>query len=227
MLGRAQTVKVNKETTTIVAGEGSKLEINNRIGQIRRQIEETTSDFDREKLMERLAKLSGGVAVVKVGAATEVEMKERKLRIEDALNATKAAVQEGIVAGGGTAFVSIIPAVDKLVDSLDGEEKLGAKIIRRALEEPLRQIAINAGLEGSVIIQNVINSDFEVGFDALNEEYVDMIEAGIVDPTKVSRSALQNASSIAGVFLTTEAAVADLPGNDDVPGLPGGMPGMM
>lgn len=227
MLGRAQTVKVNKETTTIVAGEGSKLEINNRIGQIRRQIEETTSDFDREKLMERLAKLSGGVAVVKVGAATEVEMKERKLRIEDALNATKAAVQEGIVAGGGTAFVSIIPAVDKLVDSLDGEEKLGAKIIRRALEEPLRQIAINAGLEGSVIIQNVINSDFEVGFDALNEEYVDMIEAGIVDPTKVSRSALQNAASIAGVFLTTEAAVADLPGNDDVPGLPGGMPGMM
>lgn len=227
MLGRAQTVKVNKETTTIVAGEGSKLEINNRIGQIRRQIEETTSDFDREKLMERLAKLSGGVAVVKVGAATEVEMKERKLRIEDALNATKAAVQEGIVAGGGTAFVSIIPALDKLVDSLDGEEKLGAKIIRRALEEPLRQIAINAGLEGSVIIQNVINSDFEVGFDALNEEYVDMIEAGIVDPTKVSRSALQNAASIAGVFLTTEAAVADLPGNDDVPGLPGGMPGMM
>lgn len=227
MLGRAQTVKVNKETTTIVAGEGSKLEINNRIGQIRRQIEETTSDFDREKLMERLAKLSGGVAVVKVGATTEVEMKERKLRIEDALNATKAAVQEGIVAGGGTAFVSIIPAVDKLVDSLDGEEKLGAKIIRRALEEPLRQIAINAGLEGSVIIQNVINSDFEVGFDALNEEYVDMIEAGIVDPTKVSRSALQNAASIAGVFLTTEAAVADLPGNDDMPGLPGGMPGMM
>ena len=177
--------------------------------------------------MERLAKLSGGVAVVKVGAATEVEMKERKLRIEDALNATKAAVQEGIVAGGGTAFVSIIPALDKLVDSLDGEEKLGAKIIRRALEEPLRQIAINAGLEGSVIIQNVINSDFEVGFDALNEEYVDMIEAGIVDPTKVSRSALQNAASIAGVFLTTEAAVADLPGNDDMPGLPGGMPGMM
>ena len=227
MLGRAQTVKVNKETTTIVAGEGSKLEINNRIGQIRRQIEETTSDFDREKLMERLAKLSGGVAVVKVGAATEVEMKERKLRIEDALNATKAAVQEGIVAGGGTAFVSIIPALDKLVDSLDGEEKLGAKIIRRALEEPLRQIAINAGLEGSVIIQNVINSEFEVGFDALNEEYVDMIEAGIVDPTKVSRSALQNAASIAGVFLTTEAAVADLPGNDDMPGLPGGMPGMM
>lgn len=226
MLGRAQTVKVNKETTTIVGGFGNKLDIKNRISQIRRQIEDTTSDFDREKLSERLAKLSGGVAVVKVGAATEVEMKERKLRIEDALNATKAAVQEGIVSGGGTAFVSIIPAVDDLVNSLDGEEKLGAKIIRRALEEPLRQIAHNAGLEGSVIIQNVINSEANVGFDALNEKYVDMIEAGIVDPTKVSRSALQNAASIASVFLTTEAAIADLPGNDDMP-MPGGMPGMM
>ncbi|MDY5965162.1 MAG: TCP-1/cpn60 chaperonin family protein, partial [Peptostreptococcus porci] len=209
-----------------VGGFGNKLDIKNRISQIRRQIEDTTSDFDREKLSERLAKLSGGVAVVKVGAATEVEMKERKLRIEDALNATKAAVQEGIVSGGGTAFVSIIPAVDDLVDSLDGEEKLGAKIIRRALEEPLRQIAHNAGLEGSVIIQNVINSEANVGFDALNEKYVDMIEAGIVDPTKVSRSALQNAASIASVFLTTEAAIADLPGNDDMP-MPGGMPGMM
>ena len=191
------------------------------------QIADTTSDFDREKLAERLAKLSGGVAVVKVGAATEVEMKERKLRIEDALNATKAAVQEGIVAGGGTAFVSAIPAVEALVASLDGEEKLGAQIIRRALEEPLRQIAINAGLEGSVIIQNVINSESQIGFDALNEDYVNMIEAGIVDPTKVSRSALQNASSIASVFLTTEAAIADLPGNDDLGGMPGGMPGMM
>ena len=226
MLGRAQTVKVNKETTTIVGGFGNKLDIKNRISQIRRQIEDTTSDFDREKLSERLAKLFGGVAVVKVGAATEVEMKERKLRIEDALNATKAAVQEGIVSGGGTAFVSIILAVDDLVNSLDGEEKLGAKIIRRALEEPLRQIAHNAGLEGSVIIQNVINSEANVGFDALNEKYVDMIEAGIVDPTKVSRSALQNAASIASVFLTTEAAIADLPGNDDMP-MPGGMPGMM
>ena len=191
------------------------------------QIADTTSDFNREKLSERLAKLSGGVAVVKVGAATEVEMKERKLRIEDALNATKAAVQEGIVAGGGTAFVSAIPAVEALVASLDGEEKLGAQIIRRALEEPLRQIAVNAGLEGSVIIQNVINSDSQIGFDALNEDYVNMIEAGIVDPTKVSRSALQNASSIASVFLTTEAAIADLPGNDDLGGMPGGMPGMM
>lgn len=227
MLGRAQTVKVNKETTTIVGGVGSKADIAHRINQIKMQIADTTSDFDREKLAERLAKLSGGVAVVKVGAATEVEMKERKLRIEDALNATKAAVQEGIVAGGGTAFVSAIPAVEDLVASLDGEEKLGAQIIRRALEEPLRQIAVNAGLEGSVIIQNVINSDSQVGFDALNEDYANMIEAGIVDPTKVSRSALQNASSIASVFLTTEAAIADLPGNDDLGGMPGGMPGMM
>ena len=227
MLGRAQTVKVNKETTTIVGGVGSKADIAHRINQIKMQIADTTSDFDREKLAERLAKLSGGVAVVKVGAATEVEMKERKLRIEDALNATKAAVQEGIVAGGGTAFVSAIPAVEDLVASLDGEEKLGAQIIRRALEEPLRQIAVNAGLEGSVIIQNVINSDSQIGFDALNEDYVNMIESGIVDPTKVSRSALQNASSIASVFLTTEAAIADLPGNDDLPGMPGGMPGMM
>lgn len=227
MLGRAQTVKVNKETTTIVGGVGSKADIAHRINQIKMQIADTTSDFDREKLAERLAKLSGGVAVVKVGAATEVEMKERKLRIEDALNATKAAVQEGIVAGGGTAFVSAIPAVEDLVASLDGEEKLGAQIIRRALEEPLRQIAINAGLEGSVIIQNVINSESQIGFDALNEDYVNMIEAGIVDPTKVSRSALQNASSIASVFLTTEAAIADLPGNDDLGGMPGGMPGMM
>ena len=227
MLGRAQTVKVNKETTTIVGGVGSKADIAHRINQIKMQIADTTSDFDREKLAERLAKLSGGVAVVKVGAATEVEMKERKLRIEDALNATKAAVQEGIVAGGGTAFVSAIPAVEDLVASLDGEEKLGAQIIRRALEEPLRQIAVNAGLEGSVIIQNVINSESQIGFDALNEAYVNMIEAGIVDPTKVSRSALQNASSIASVFLTTEAAIADLPGNDDLGGMPGGMPGMM
>lgn len=227
MLGRAQTVKVNKETTTIVGGAGSKADIAHRINQIKMQIADTTSDFDREKLAERLAKLSGGVAVVKVGAATEVEMKERKLRIEDALNATKAAVQEGIVAGGGTAFVSAIPAVEALVASLDEEEKLGAQIIRRALEEPLRQIAINAGLEGSVIIQNVINSESQIGFDALNEDYVNMIEAGIVDPTKVSRSALQNASSIASVFLTTEAAIADLPGNDDLGGMPGGMPGMM
>lgn len=227
MLGRAQTVKVNKESTTIVGGAGEKQEIENRVNQIKRQIEETTSDFDKEKLAERLAKLSGGVAVVKVGAATEVEMKERKLRIEDALNATKAAVQEGIVAGGGTAFVNIVPAVDEVIESLEGEEQLGAKIIRKALEEPLRQIAKNAGLEGSVIIQNVMNSDTQTGFDAANEKYVNMIEAGIVDPTKVSRSALQNAASIASVFLTTEAAVADIASDDDMPGMPAGMPGMM
>ena len=177
--------------------------------------------------MERLAKLSGGVAVVKVGAATEVEMKEKKLRIEDALNATRAAVEEGIVAGGGTALVSTIPALDTLVASLEGEEQLGAKIIRKALEEPLKQIAINAGLEGAVIIQNVVNAEPEIGFDALNEKYVNMIEAGIVDPTKVTRSALQNAASIAGVFLTTEAAVADLPSDEPMPGMSGGMPGMM
>lgn len=227
MLGRAQTVKVNKESTTIVGGAGEKQEIENRVNQIKRQIEETTSDFDKEKLAERLAKLSGGVAVVKVGAATEIEMKERKLRIEDALNATKAAVQEGIVAGGGTAFVNIVPAVDEVIESLEGEEQLGAKIIRKALEEPLRQIAKNAGLEGSVIIQNVMNSDTQTGFDAANEKYVNMIEAGIVDPTKVSRSALQNAASIASVFLTTEAAVADIASDDDMPGMPAGMPGMM
>lgn len=226
MLGRASTVKVNKETTTIVGGAGEKFKIENRIAQLKNMIEDSSSDFDREKLSERLAKLSGGVAVVKVGAATEVEMKERKLRIEDALNATKAAVAEGIVAGGGTALVSIIPEIDKLIESLDGEEKLGAKIIRRALEEPLRQIAINAGLEGSVIIQNVMKESTDIGFDAYNEEYVNMIKAGIVDPTKVTRSALQNAASIASVFLTTEAAVCDI-ANEDPMHMPQGMPGMM
>ena len=228
MLGRASSIKVTKDSTTIVDGAGEKANIENRINQIKHLAEETTSDFDREKLMERLAKLSGGVAVVKVGAATEVEMKEKKLRIEDALNATKAAVEEGIVAGGGTALVSVIPAVEKLISELDGEEAIGAKIIRKALEEPLRQIAINAGLEGSVIVQNVINADPEVGFDAYKEEYVNMIEAGIVDPTKVTRSALQNSSSIASVFLTTEAAVAEIPQKEDpAAAVGGGMPGMM
>lgn len=226
MLGNAASVKVTKEATTIVGGAGFKEAIDERINQIRYQIDQTTSDFDREKLQERLAKLAGGVAVVRVGAATEVEMKEKKLRIEDALNATKAAVEEGIVAGGGTALVSVIPAVEELVNSLDGEEKLGANIIRKALEEPLRQIAINAGLEGAVIVKNVMDADLHVGFDALNEEYVNMIEAGIVDPTKVSRTALQNAASIAGVFLTTEAAVADIPEKEADP-MAGGMPGMM
>ena len=227
MLGRASSIKVVKDSTTIVGGFGEKEEIENRVNQIKHLIEETSSDFDKEKLLERLAKLAGGVAVVKVGAATEVEMKEKKLRIEDALNATRAAVEEGIVAGGGTALVSVIPALDKLVETLEGEEQLGAKIVRKSLEEPLKQIAINAGLEGAVIIQNVINSDAEVGFDALNEKYVNMIEAGIVDPTKVTRSALQNAASIAGVFLTTEAAVADIPEKEDKGQMGAGMPGMM
>ena len=228
MLGRASSIKVTKDSTTIVDGAGEKANIENRINQIKHLAEETTSDFDREKLMERLAKLSGGVAVVKVGAATEVEMKEKKLRIEDALNATKAAVEEGIVAGGGTALVSVIPAVEKLINELEGEEAIGAKIIRKALEEPLRQIAVNAGLEGAVIVQNVINADPEVGFDAYKEEYVNMIDAGIVDPTKVTRSALQNSSSIASVFLTTEAAVAEIPEKEDPAAAVGGsMPGMM
>ena len=228
MLGRASSIKVVKDSTTIVGGFGEKEEIENRVNQIKHLIEETSSDFDKEKLLERLAKLAGGVAVVKVGAATEVEMKEKKLRIEDALNATRAAVEEGIVAGGGTALVSTIPVLDKLIETLEGEEQLGAKIVRKALEEPLRQIAINAGLEGAVIVQNVIEEDSEVGFDALNEKYVNMIEAGIVDPTKVTRSALQNAASIAGVFLTTEAAVADIPEKEDKAAAMGaGMPGMM
>ena len=226
MLGRAGSVKVTKDSTTIVDGAGEKVNIQNRIQQIRNVAEATSSDFDREKLMERLAKLAGGVAVVKVGAATEVEMKEKKLRIEDALNATKAAVEEGIVAGGGTALVSVIPAVDKLIAELDGEEAIGAKIIRKALEEPLRQIAVNAGLEGAVIVQKVIDSDPEVGFDAYKEEYVNMIDAGIVDPTKVTRSALQNSSSIASVFLTTEAAVGEIPEKEDPAAAAGGMPMM-
>ena len=226
MLGRASSIKVVKDSTTIVGGFGEKEEIQNRVNQIKHLIEETSSDFDKEKLLERLAKLAGGVAVVKVGAATEVEMKEKKLRIEDALNATKAAVEEGIVAGGGTALVSVIPAVDKLIAELDGEEAIGAKIIRKALEEPLRQIAVNAGLEGAVIVQKVIDSDPEVGFDAYKEEYVNMIDAGIVDPTKVTRSALQNSSSIASVFLTTEAAVGEIPEKEDPAAAAGGMPMM-
>ncbi|SHK52475.1 chaperonin GroEL [Tepidibacter formicigenes] len=226
MLGRASTVKVTKEHTTIVDGAGSENDIKDRVNQIKAQIEETTSEFDREKLQERLAKLAGGVAVIKVGAATETELKERKLRIEDALNATRAAVEEGIVSGGGTALVSIIPAVEKLIETLEGEEKVGAKIIRKALEEPLKQIAINCGLEGAVIVEKVKNSEVEVGFDALNEKYVNMIESGIVDPTKVTRSALQNASSVASVFLTTEAAVVELP-EKEAPAMPGGMGGGM
>lgn len=209
-LGRARQVVVQKENTIIVDGAGSSDDIKSRIGQIKSQIENTTSDFDKEKLQERLAKLSGGVAVIKVGAATEVEMKEKKLRIEDALAATKAAVEEGIVAGGGTALINAMPAVKTLVDELSGDEKTGAQIVYKALEEPVRQIAVNAGLEGSVIIDKIINSGkVGYGFNAYSEEYVDMIPAGIVDPTKVTRSALQNAASVASMVLTTESLVAD------------------
>lgn len=209
-LGRARQVVVQKENTIIVDGAGNSDDIKARVGQIKSQIENTTSDFDREKLQERLAKLSGGVAVIKVGAATEVEMKEKKLRIEDALAATKAAVEEGIVAGGGTALINAMPAVKKLVDKLSGDEKTGAQIVYKALEEPVRQITVNAGLEGSVIIDKIIRSrKVGYGFNAYTSEYVDMIPAGIVDPTKVTRSALQNAASVASMVLTTESLVAD------------------
>lgn len=209
-LGRARQVVVQKENTIIVDGAGNSDDIKARVGQIKSQIENTTSDFDREKLQERLAKLSGGVAVIKVGAATEVEMKEKKLRIEDALAATKAAVEEGIVAGGGTALINAMPAVKKLVDKLSGDEKTGAQIVYKVLEEPVRQIAVNAGLEGSVIIDKIIRSrKVGYGFNAYTSEYVDMIPAGIVDPTKVTRSALQNAASVASMVLTTESLVAD------------------
>ena len=209
-LGRASQVKIGKENTIIVGGAGDKNEINARIGQIKNQIAETTSDFDREKLQERLAKLSGGVAVIKVGAATEIEMKDKKLRIEDALAATKAAVEEGIVAGGGVALVNTINAVKALLESTEGDEKTGVNIVLRSLEAPIRQIAFNAGLEGSVIVDKIVSSDkANYGFDFYNEKYTDMLEAGIVDPTKVTRSALQNASSVAAMVLTTESLVAD------------------
>ena len=212
MLGRARQVKVTKEYTTIVDGMGDKEAVSNRVAQIRAQMAETTSDFDKEKLQERLAKLSGGVAVIKVGAATEVEMKEKKLRIEDALNAAKAAVEEGIVAGGGTAPLHTTAAVDAVIDALEGDERTGARIVRKALEAPLRQIAANAGLEGSVIIDKIMSgSDANYGFDAQKEVYGDMIKAGIVDPTKVTRSALENAASVASMVLTTESLVADEP----------------
>ncbi|PLX32760.1 MAG: chaperonin GroEL [Clostridiales bacterium] len=231
MLGTANTIKVSKENTTIVDGAGSESEIKDRISQIKAQIEESTSDFDIEKLQERLAKLSGGVAVIQVGAATESEMKERKLRIEDALNATRAAVEEGIVPGGGTALINIIPTIEKLVEGLEGDEKTGAVIIKRSLEEPVRQIVANAGLEGSVVVEKLKASEPGMGFDALKGEYVDMLKAGIVDPTKVTRSALQNAASISALFLTTESAVVDLPEPEapmgGMPGGMGGMPGMM
>ncbi|MDK0774109.1 chaperonin GroEL [Clostridium perfringens] len=225
MLGEAESIKVTKESTTIVNGRGNSEEIKNRINQIKLQLEATTSEFDKEKLQERLAKLAGGVAVVKVGAATETELKESKLRIEDALAATKAAVEEGIVPGGGTAYVNVINEVAKLTSDIQ-DEQVGINIIVRSLEEPMRQIAHNAGLEGSVIIEKVKNSDAGVGFDALRGEYKDMIKAGIVDPTKVTRSALQNAASVASTFLTTEAAVADIPEKEIPQGAGIGMDGM-
>ena len=224
MLGSAAKVRVEKDLTVIVNGAGEKSEIENRISHIKNQIEESDSEFDKEKLQERLAKLSGGVAVIQVGAATEVELKERKLRIEDALAATRAAVEEGIVAGGGTVLIDSIDAVAKVVDELEGDEKTGANIILKALEEPLRQIAENAGLEGSVIVEQVKTKEAGIGFDAYKAEYVDMKKAGIVDPTKVTRSALQNAASVASMILTTEAAVANI--KEDAPAMPPMNPGM-
>ncbi|EKY28794.1 chaperonin GroEL [Clostridium celatum] len=228
MLGQAESVKISKENTTIVNGRGDSSAIKDRVNQIKIQIEETTSEFDKEKLQERLAKLAGGVAVIKVGAATETELKERKLRIEDALAATKAAVEEGIVPGGGTAYVNVINKVAELKSEV-ADTQVGINIIVRALEEPMRQIATNAGVEGSVIIERVKNSEVGMGYDALHDEYVNMLKAGIVDPTKVTRSALQNAASVASTFLTTEAAVVDIPQKEapmqGAPGM-GGMDGM-
>ena len=226
-LGRAKSVKVSKENTIIVDGTGDKKEIDARVAQIKAQIEETTSDFDREKLQERLAKLSGGVAVIRVGAATETEMKEAKLRMEDALNATRAAVEEGIIAGGGSAYIHASKEVEKLIEKLEGDEKTGARIVLKALESPLYRIVENAGLEGSVVVSKVKESKKGVGFDAYKEEYVDMVKAGILDPAKVTRSALQNATSVASTLLTTESVVANI--KEDAPAMPpgAGMGGMM
>ena len=228
-LGRAKQIKVEKDKTIIVDGNGDKQQIADRVGQIKAQLQEEKSEYEKEKLQERLAKIAGGVAVIGVGAATEIEMKDKKLRIEDALSATKAAVEEGIVAGGGTAYINIIPEVEKEVEKLNGDEKIGGKIILRALEEPVRQIAINAGLEPAVILEKVKAEKEGIGFDAKNEEYVDMKKVGIVDPTKVSRSALQNAESIASMILTTESIVTDIPEKKDChcgEGAPAGMEGM-
>ena len=222
--GRAKSVKVQKENTIIVDGEGDKAAIDARISQIKKQVEETTSDFDKEKLQERLAKLAGGVAVIRVGAATETEMKEAKLRMEDALNATRAAVEEGIIAGGGSAYIHASKKVAELVETLDGDEKTGAKIVLKALDAPLHIIVANAGLEGSVIVNKVRESKAGIGFDAAKEEYVDMVEAGILDPVKVTRSALQNACSVASTLLTTESVVANI--KEDTPAMPAGGPGM-
>ena len=223
-LGRAKSIKVEKENTVIVDGEGDKAAIDARINQIKSQIEETTSDFDREKLQERLAKLAGGVAVIRVGAATETEMKEAKLRMEDALAATRAAVEEGIIAGGGSAYIHASKKVAALAETLEGDEKTGANIILKALDAPLFHIAANAGLEGSVIINKVKEEKPGIGFDAYNEKYVDMVEAGILDPAKVTRSALQNATSVASTLLTTESVVANI--KEDAPAMPAGAPGM-
>ena len=221
MLGRARQVKVTKENTTIVDGAGDATAIKDRVAQIRSQIANTTSDYDKEKLQERLAKMAGGVAVIKVGAATETEMKEKKLRIEDALNATRAAVEEGVVAGGGTIFVNVIPAVEALLGSVEGDEKTGVRIIAKALEAPIRQIAANAGLDGSVILEKVRSSQPGYGFDAYKEEYCDMVAAGIIDPAKVTRSALENAASVSAMVLTTESLVADKPEPPAAPAAPG------
>ena len=227
MLGTAKSVKIQKENTIIADGAGDKAEIDQRIGQIRAQIEETTSDFDREKLQERLAKLAGGVAVIRVGAATETEMKEAKLRMEDALAATRAAVEEGIIAGGGSAYIHATKEIEKLLDTTEGDEQTGVKVILKALESPLFHIAANAGLEGAVIINKVKECEPGVGFDVLHEEYVNMVEAGILDPAKVTRSALQNATSVASTLLTTESVVANI--KEETPAMPagGGMGGMM
>lgn len=237
-LGTAKTVTIDKDNTTIVDGAGSDADIKARVNQIRAQIEETTSDYDREKLQERLAKLVGGVAIINVGAATEIEMKEKKARVEDALHATRAAVEEGIVAGGGVALLRVQGAVKKAAEKLEGDQRIGAEIVVRALEEPLRQIVANAGLEGAVVVNAVNDREGNIGFDARTEEYVDMMEAGVIDPTKVTRSALQNAASVSGLLVTTEASVSDLPEPKDAApnpaamgggmgGMGGGMPGMM
>ncbi|MFH0918043.1 MAG: TCP-1/cpn60 chaperonin family protein, partial [Candidatus Omnitrophota bacterium] len=224
-LGRAKKIKIDKENSTIVEGAGKNAAINARIAQLKKQIDDTDSDYDKEKLQERLAKLAGGVAVINVGAATETEMKEKKARVEDALHATRAATQEGIVPGGGVAFIRTIAALEKL--KLEGDEKIGADIVKRAIEEPLRQIAQNAGLEGSVVVQRIKQEKTNIGYDVSQDAYVDMIDAGVIDPTKVTRSALQNAASIAALLLTTEALIVDKPEKDEkMPAMPGGMGGM-
>jgi chaperonin GroEL len=226
-LGRAKRIKVDKENTTIVEGAGKTQGINGRIAQIKKQIEDTDSDYDKEKLQERLAKLAGGVAVINVGAATETEMKEKKARVEDALHATRAAVEEGIIPGGGVGLIRAIPALDKM--KLEGDEKIGVDIVKRSLEEPIRQLTGNAGLEGSVVVQRIKQEKTNIGYDVNQDAYVDMIEAGVIDPTKVTRSALQNAASIAALLLTTEAVVADKPEKEErMPAMPpgGGMGGM-